>query len=449
MFFNKISSLLILCSLFLLFQKPGYSAEFDARYISADCQSGQETSQIFCDYRVSHSLKIDNVGAKISGKAIQLSSESFTQFPAKNQSTAILFLVDTSDPARANTIERRIVGDLFDILSSASGSRSHLKYGLATFDTDFNVISPFGSNHTDTINALAKIRANGLATEFYKSILDAISLLNSIEATRKALVILSDGKDEDKAYKHDDVIKAARDSRVVIMGLGYAEKKSDYPHLQTLKRLSDETFGLYLNVSDKSSLSSLLNNPFSFVEKGSRIAIPVDGYFGNEIITLDFGLSDGKKISIDTKINISDKRPKGDIALIFIKKYWLYILILLSASFISGYLTYRYIKKINLKKVANKNYGYLQEQNSSESKYVISKTAVRIGRNQDNDFCLINDSISSHHAELHMKRDGSFFIVDLNSTNGVLVNGIKVSQQELRDQDLIELGEVRLIFNRN
>ncbi len=449
MTFNKFLRLLILCPLVLFIQKPGYSAEFDARYISAICNSGQEINQIFCDYRASQSVKIDNVGARISGKAVQLSPESFTQFPAKDQSTAILFLVDTSDPARKNTIERRIVGDLFDILSSASGSRSHLKYGIATFDTDLRVISPFGSSHADTVNALAKIRANGLATEFYKSILDGIALLNSVEATRKGLVILSDGKDEDRAYKHDDVIKAARDSKIMIMGLGYAEKKSDYPHLQTLKRLSDETFGLFLNVSDKTSFSSLLDAPFSFVEKGSRIAIPVAGHFGNETVTLDFGLSDGKKISIETKINISDKRPKIDIVLIFLKKYWLYILLLLSTSFISGYLVHRFIKKINLDKSTNKNYAYLQEQNSSESKYVINKTAVRIGRNKDNDFCLINDSISSHHAELYMKREGSFFIVDLNSTNGVLVNGIKVSQQELQDQDLIELGEVRLIFNRN
>lgn len=446
---NRFLSLLILLPIVLGLNRLGYSAEFDPRHISVICNSSQKANQIFCDYRVSQSVKVDNVGAKISGRAIQLTTESFTQFPAANQSTAILFLIDTSDPARTNTIERRVVSDLFDILSSASGSRSHLKYGLATFDTDLRVISPFGSSHADTINALAKIRANGLATEFYKSILDAISLLNSVEATRKALVILSDGKDEDRAYKHDDVIKAASDSNVVIMGLGYAEKKSDYPHLQTLKRLSDETFGLYLNVSDKSKFSAWLDAPFSFVEKGSRVAIPVDGYFGKEIITLDFGLSDGKKISIDTKVDISDKRPKIEVAWILLKKYWLYILLLIAASLFAGYSVYRFIKKLRLNKSVNINYAYLQEQNSSESKYVINKTAVRIGRNKDNDFCLMNDSISSHHAELHMKRDGSFFIVDLNSTNGVLVNGIKVSQQELQDQDLIELGEVRLTFNRN
>jgi pSer/pThr/pTyr-binding forkhead associated (FHA) protein len=47
-----------------------------------------------------------------------------------------------------------------------------------------------------------------------------------------------------------------------------------------------------------------------------------------------------------------------------------------------------------------------------------------------------------------MRRDRSFFIVDLNSTNGVLINGEKVTQQELQDGDLIEIGEVRLNFNR-
>ena len=59
---------------------------------------------------------------------------------------------------------------------------------------------------------------------------------------------------------------------------------------------------------------------------------------------------------------------------------------------------------------------------------------------------LNNDSISSHHAEIHRRREGDFYIVDLASSNGVYVNGNKVNQLELHDGDLIELGEVRLHF---
>jgi pSer/pThr/pTyr-binding forkhead associated (FHA) protein len=47
---------------------------------------------------------------------------------------------------------------------------------------------------------------------------------------------------------------------------------------------------------------------------------------------------------------------------------------------------------------------------------------------------------------VHRKRDGTFYIVDLGSTNGILVNGSKISQAVIKSGDVIELGEVRLNF---
>jgi hypothetical protein len=88
----------------------------------------------------------------------------------------------------------------------------------------------------------------------------------------------------------------------------------------------------------------------------------------------------------------------------------------------------------------------LIELNGSSVKYQIFKHAVRIGRGKDNDIRLANDSVSMHHAEVHRRREGDFYIVDLASTNGLLVNENKVHQEELHDGDVIELGEVRLRF---
>ncbi len=433
---------------FWLFSGAVFATDNDPRFASASCFSMLNKDHVLCDYRVSQSLQVENVGVRLGGKPVQLKAESFTPYPAENQTTAILFLIDTSDPGRKNTIERRIVSDLFDILSSPSAKKPHIKYSLSTFDTEIKIQSPFGANYADTLNALANIKADGMATEFYKSILTAIKQLNSIDASRKGLIILSDGKDEDRAYKHEDVLKAAKEANVVIMGLGYAEKKSDYPYLQTLQRLSDETHGFFVNVSDKSSFNKIIQEPFSFLEKGGRLTIPSAGYYGNEILTLELGIVGGKSISIDSKVNISDDRSFLDRMSVYFKKYWLYVFLILAISCLSGYLIYRLQKKFSLKRMPEIEYAFLSEANGMGSKYYIKKTAVRVGRGSDNDICLLNDSISSHHAEIHMRRDLSFFIVDLNSTNGVIVNGEKVAQQELQDGDLIEIGEVRLSFNR-
>jgi FHA domain/von Willebrand factor type A domain len=443
---SKLKKLLVVFALSIL-SGLASSVEQDPRHASVRCNSALEAEQIICDYRVSHSIKVEKIGAKIAGTPIQLDAQSFVAYPSGDQTTAVLFLVDTSDPARSLTIERRIVSDLFDILSGTSGKSPHLKYSLATFDTEFKVQSPFGASHAETLNALSKIKADGLATEFYKSILDGINSFKNAEASRKLIVIFSDGKDEDRAYRHEDVIKAAKELNVVIVGLGYAEKKSDYPSLQTLKRLSDETFGLYVNATNKSSLKEYFSDPFGVVEKGGRVLIPSKGFYGDEVISLEIGLSGSEKIVIDTKVGISDKRSYFDRFLIFLKKYWVQISLAILSILIVCFVAFKVFQKYRMVKPALVEYGYLHAEDTMGSKYLINKTAIRIGRSKDNDICLLNDSVSSHHAELHIKRGVSFFIVDLGSTNGVMVNGEKISQHELFDGDLIELGEVRLKFN--
>ena len=63
----------------------------------------------------------------------------------------------------------------------------------------------------------------------------------------------------------------------------------------------------------------------------------------------------------------------------------------------------------------------------------MSLPALRIGRNDDNDVTLADNSISGYHAEIHRKRDGTFIITDLDSKNGVLLNDYIGDIAELKD----------------
>ncbi len=61
---------------------------------------------------------------------------------------------------------------------------------------------------------------------------------------------------------------------------------------------------------------------------------------------------------------------------------------------------------------------------------------------------LRDPNVSRRHAELHY--DGAnWHIIDLNSTNGTLVNDVDVDQVTLRDGDLITVGLVNLEFREN
>jgi pSer/pThr/pTyr-binding forkhead associated (FHA) protein len=75
----------------------------------------------------------------------------------------------------------------------------------------------------------------------------------------------------------------------------------------------------------------------------------------------------------------------------------------------------------------------------------LDRASLVIGRTEENDVVLSHRSISRHHAKI--VRDGdSYTIVDLQSANGVRVNGEDYERIELHPGDVIELGHVKLRF---
>lgn len=77
--------------------------------------------------------------------------------------------------------------------------------------------------------------------------------------------------------------------------------------------------------------------------------------------------------------------------------------------------------------------------------FSLNKPAMVIGRTEDNDLWINHRSVSQHHAKIVREGD-SFTIVDLESSNGVRVNGEDYGKVELRRGDLVDLGHVRLRF---
>ena len=69
-----------------------------------------------------------------------------------------------------------------------------------------------------------------------------------------------------------------------------------------------------------------------------------------------------------------------------------------------------------------------------------------IGRSDVADCVLPDPNISRRHAELRQTPDGEWEIVDLNSTNGVKVNGRRLPSARLRDGDRVTLGTTTFRF---
>jgi two-component system, NtrC family, sensor kinase len=80
-----------------------------------------------------------------------------------------------------------------------------------------------------------------------------------------------------------------------------------------------------------------------------------------------------------------------------------------------------------------------------EKSFAIRHAAVTIGRAEDQGVCIPHKSLSRSHARIEPSA-GRFFVVDLESKNGTLVNGVRVQRRELHHGDTITLGNLDLLF---
>jgi ABC transport system ATP-binding/permease protein len=73
-------------------------------------------------------------------------------------------------------------------------------------------------------------------------------------------------------------------------------------------------------------------------------------------------------------------------------------------------------------------------------------TELRIGRTPENDISLDHRSLSRCHAKLLRDDSGEWRVIDLQSANGLTVNGERYAQATVSHLDTIELGHLKLKF---
>lgn len=84
-----------------------------------------------------------------------------------------------------------------------------------------------------------------------------------------------------------------------------------------------------------------------------------------------------------------------------------------------------------------------------QMRHVLEKTAVTLGRSPDNDIVLASPVASGHHARIQHS-EGTYWITDLGSSNGLLFEGQRVQQKTLADGDIVYIGkDVALQFHEH
>ena len=75
-----------------------------------------------------------------------------------------------------------------------------------------------------------------------------------------------------------------------------------------------------------------------------------------------------------------------------------------------------------------------------------NKDIIYVGRSKDNDIQMNNLTVSRNHLKIMNKR-GRYFIEDLNSTNGTLLNNERITKAGLSGKDVISIGKHTLFVS--
>ena len=77
--------------------------------------------------------------------------------------------------------------------------------------------------------------------------------------------------------------------------------------------------------------------------------------------------------------------------------------------------------------------------------FPLSSTRITLGRDTDNVIQLPDDQVSKHHAVIHRAKD-NWAIEDLQSRNGLFINGKRTVRAELKEGDRIRIGPFEFTF---
>lgn len=491
------STLLVLFLGFLAVSGFAGATEFDSRSTAITEEKTPEPHLKF-KYRLVPDAKVI-AAAVTTGDGTVVESRATPYADNALNLSAMLVLVDTSVGTaklpRAATLEvnKQIITD---ILNKAQPRNL---IGVSTFANDLVELTPVGAPISDSRAAVAKLKADGMGTRLYRRAMDAIEKLAAVKADRKALLIFSDGKDEDTGYTLANLQDAANKANVMVLAVGCPESAQDVPALGNLERLAAESSGFYAQLPLDTKAGGtrppdLAQALLGAVDGGGEVVASLKDVAPDAKVTVTLTTDSGQKLeqSLQRVLPPPEATPtpepsatpeatptpeptpaatpaptptptKMEAAGAWANqnKGW----VIAGAIALLGLLGIIVAALVTRKKptpppadfsfddsqpmpgtAQNAALAFLVMQDAEGSRLAITKTASRIGRRADNDIVFSNDSVSGHHAELHMSRDGAFSITDLGSGNGVVLNGKKVTQSGLRDGDLVELGEVRFRF---
>lgn len=218
-------------------------------YVSAESDTGASITDL---KQGELSLTLDNT---------QLKVESLKPFSQTGEGMAITLLLDCSrsmgskgegeqEPfAMAKEAARRLI--------NAMGPKD--AFSILAIGDSVQVVQAFTNDKAQLDKSLKGIKPTANLTMLYEALRRAIDLNAQSGAgipMRRAIVVISDGKDEGSGITLDDVLESNRRSGLPFFAIGFT--RVEPAHLSNLKRLALKSGGLYVAAPTAQSITKTL-----------------------------------------------------------------------------------------------------------------------------------------------------------------------------------------------
>lgn len=372
---------------------------------------------------------------------------------------------------------------------------------VLAFDDQSRVVVPWTSRPDDVRAKLTGVKVGGRYTALHDALYDASRYVRDAAGARKAIVLITDGVDENSALNLEDGLRVATDGQIPVFAVGVGA----HPQERILRRIAKLTSGDYI--------------PFDRA-RGPDIAAAIAGLAAVAPSAPSAGPLEGaatsRPVPTASARGARGAEPARLTAPPNLRYLWLAValttlvavtVIVLawrqrqtagacrtcgrplpggssSCAFCAEFPT-KIPTKVPPRKPAraaaseparaaepdlsatvlsriDSTEEYLERTITLQERPVLAITrgpgagqvfalsetsATSIGRSRANDIQVDDVSISGQHCRVRPE-EGRFVVHDLRSTNGTLVNDKKVSRHVLEEGDVIAIGETSLQFRR-
>jgi Mg-chelatase subunit ChlD len=242
----------VLTALFLAL--PGFSAtaqEVQRLTISQAAQTASEPPQVrvYLDLLDASGQAVEAVSAEaftasLGGRQAAVSQP--TPFSETEEGVAYVFLVDISRSLDTATFGR--IRSALDEWIAALGPRD--RAAILAFGEDSRQVVDFTENAQTLREGLATLGPTDDLTVLHRGLRDALELGLRRDADlplRRALVVLTDGRDEGSGLALDDVLQQLRENPLPIYAIGYSRLREPLrtEFLEVLRRLAENSGGAF------------------------------------------------------------------------------------------------------------------------------------------------------------------------------------------------------------